>query len=285
MTLRSHLLPPTANRFRREARRVVVDADAHPTLVLRDVIDAVGNGLAQLLVHEIVDQHFFGLSLRLPFPPAILEFPDHFLLFGVHRDHRLAAFLKRQDGCVDVLELGVAVGVIASLPSSCGCSANCTPPLFNKRPTVRGLTGCPCRVSSLGQLRRALARPTQRRLRIASRRRIDQPFQRGRQFGIDLVSTFATAARFSQPLRQRRLRDRLLAPPVPPALWRSCSATCLWRGSRHAYHPNHTTSLPPPPTDDASVRPSAKPRQHTEIQSLEWRLHPAWPPCTKTPKI
>ena len=49
------------------------------------------------------------------------------------------------------------------------------------------------------QLRRALARPSQRRLRISAGHRIDQPFQTGSQFGIDRREPFATAARFSQP--------------------------------------------------------------------------------------
>src|SRR5215467_11068272 len=38
-----HLGPPSPNRFHREARGVVIDANTHPTLVLCDIIDTVGN--------------------------------------------------------------------------------------------------------------------------------------------------------------------------------------------------------------------------------------------------
>ena len=63
------------NGFSRELRRVVVDADAHPTLILRNVVDAIGDSLPQVLVHEIVDEHFLGFALGLPFPPVILNLP------------------------------------------------------------------------------------------------------------------------------------------------------------------------------------------------------------------
>jgi hypothetical protein len=86
ITLRSHLFPPSANGFDRELRRIVVDADTHPTLILCNVVDAIRDGLPQILVHEVVDEHFFGFALELPFPPIILEFPDDFLLFRIHRD-------------------------------------------------------------------------------------------------------------------------------------------------------------------------------------------------------
>jgi hypothetical protein len=50
-------------------------------------------------------------AARPPLPATVLEVADQFLLFGVHRDHRLAvgqASLRRR---IDELELGIAVGV------------------------------------------------------------------------------------------------------------------------------------------------------------------------------
>src|SRR2546426_7145001 len=45
----------------------------------------------------------------MPFPPRIAIFAYQFLLFGVHADHWLAGFLKRQDLLVDMAKLRVAV--------------------------------------------------------------------------------------------------------------------------------------------------------------------------------
>src|SRR5262249_41631290 len=69
----THLLPPTADARCGKVRRVVVDADTHPTLVVRDIVDPVGNGLAQLLVLKIVNADFLRLSLGMPFPACVLE--------------------------------------------------------------------------------------------------------------------------------------------------------------------------------------------------------------------
>src|SRR5215472_487619 len=114
MTPRSHLFPPTVNRLRSEPGGVVVNPDTHPALVRREVIDAVGDSLAQLLVHEVVDKNLDRLPLALPFAPSVPEFPDEFLLLCVDRDHGLTACLEVHDRYIDVLELGIPVRVIGS---------------------------------------------------------------------------------------------------------------------------------------------------------------------------
>src|SRR5260221_9697371 len=43
---RAHLLPPPANRLHGESGRVVIDADAHPTFIAVEIVDAIRNGLA-----------------------------------------------------------------------------------------------------------------------------------------------------------------------------------------------------------------------------------------------
>ena len=86
-----------------------------------------GDRLAQLRVEEVVDADLLGVALGLPLPAAVLEVADQFLLLGVHRDDRLAPPLERSDLAVDVLELGVAVGVRAALPWSCGWPGGCSP--------------------------------------------------------------------------------------------------------------------------------------------------------------
>jgi hypothetical protein len=42
---------------------------------------------------------------------GILEIPDQLLLLRVHRHHRLARLLERTHLSVDMLELGIPIGV------------------------------------------------------------------------------------------------------------------------------------------------------------------------------
>src|ERR1700688_646386 len=72
----AHILPPTTNGTSGEVSRVMIDADANPTLIVGYVIHSVRNGLAQRRVLKVVDPHFFRLSLRLPFLTGILEIPN-----------------------------------------------------------------------------------------------------------------------------------------------------------------------------------------------------------------
>src|SRR5438105_14419809 len=48
--------------------------------------------------------------------PPFLRIPDQLLLLGVDRDYRLKSIQRPRGGGVEVLELGVAVGVRGALP-------------------------------------------------------------------------------------------------------------------------------------------------------------------------
>src|SRR5262249_60650020 len=83
-----------------------------------------GNRLAQFLVQEIVDANLVWLALGPPLTARVLEIPYQLLLFRVHRDHRLAALLEAPGLGVDVLELGIAVGMLpAFTPLAIGLQA------------------------------------------------------------------------------------------------------------------------------------------------------------------
>src|SRR6185312_10421671 len=111
----AHLRPPASDAVGGELRRVVVDADAHPPLVVEQVVHAIGDHLAQTLVLEVMHADFLWAALGPPLPAAVLEIPDQFLLFRVHRDGRAAVAKAGTDQLVDVAELGVTVRVRASL--------------------------------------------------------------------------------------------------------------------------------------------------------------------------
>jgi hypothetical protein len=115
--LRSHLLPPTAQRLRSELGGVVIDPHAHPALVPREIVDPPGDRSPQLLVFEIIHADLFGSPLRLPFLARILEIPDQFLLLRVHRYHRSALSLEGTHLAVDLRELRVPIGMGTAFPS------------------------------------------------------------------------------------------------------------------------------------------------------------------------
>jgi len=115
VTLAAHLRPPAADGVGRERGRVVIDADAHPAGIVGDVVDAVGHRASQLRNDEVVHPHLRRRALGMPFAPGILEVADQFLLLGVHRDRRFAAGQRRLDLVVDVVELGVTIGMVRPL--------------------------------------------------------------------------------------------------------------------------------------------------------------------------
>ncbi len=71
-------LPPAADRGDGERGGVVVGADRHPAGVAAHVVDAVGVGLAQLGVDEVVDFDLLRIPGRAPLGPAVLVLPNEF---------------------------------------------------------------------------------------------------------------------------------------------------------------------------------------------------------------
>ena len=127
-------------------------------------------------------QHRRRRALRLPFPPAVLEVPDQLLLLRVDRDHRLAGGQMLVRGLVDVLELRVTVRMRgAFLPF-----ARRLQPVAQavQQPAHSGRTHPPPLLGQRRrQLRATLARPAQRRSRVAARERIHQRLERGLDAG------------------------------------------------------------------------------------------------------
>src|SRR5664279_6595307 len=74
------LLPPAPDALDREGRGVGIDADADPSMIGSDVIDAIGGHLAELGDLEVMHTHRLGLALRTQFAAGVLEVADKFLL-------------------------------------------------------------------------------------------------------------------------------------------------------------------------------------------------------------
>ena len=109
-----HRREPATDGVDREFGGVVIDADADATGVRADIVDAIGNGLAELLVNEVVHIDVDRDALRSIIAAGVLVFADQFLFLGVDRDHRLTGGLIRFDLRVDVLELRVAIGMASA---------------------------------------------------------------------------------------------------------------------------------------------------------------------------
>ena len=101
---------PSANRGNRELGRVAGDAEADPSRISGNVIDAVGRDLAKLLVLEVVHFHAFGITLRQPVAAGVAVIADQFLFLRIDGNDALASRLSHKHFGVDVFELGIAIG-------------------------------------------------------------------------------------------------------------------------------------------------------------------------------
>src|SRR4030042_4517937 len=198
VTLPAHLPPPPRDARRRKSCRVMVDAHAHPPLVAGQIVHAVRNRLLHLRVPEVVHADLLRFTAGPPPPPRILEIAHPFLLFRVHRDRRLPSPLERQHLFVDVRELPVAVRMRLALARL--AIRLQTEFLFlqflryRPRPDLETLLP-----QFRRQLRRALARPPQRLLRIASRHRLDPRRQGLGQSGLLVPRTPGPPPRSADP--------------------------------------------------------------------------------------
>jgi hypothetical protein len=89
----------------------VVDADANPSFVVADVVNAVGRGAAELGVDEIVDANRLRRSGRPVFPSAILEVADEFLLLRIDGYCWLPSRDRSLNRLGDMPELRIAIDV------------------------------------------------------------------------------------------------------------------------------------------------------------------------------
>jgi hypothetical protein len=111
----AEMLPPRSDARDRELRGFHRATDRHAALVVGEVVDAVGDGLGDLGVGEIVPLNLDRLSGRLPLAPHSLVIADQFLLLAIDRNRRLARGERRPDRLVDVRKLPVAIGMLGSL--------------------------------------------------------------------------------------------------------------------------------------------------------------------------
>ena len=92
----------------------MINAHAHPSDVVGDVVDAIGHRPPEFGNGEIVHANILGFALRPPFAPSVLEVADQFLLLGVDRDRRLACGQRCRHLLIDVAKLPVAIRMVSA---------------------------------------------------------------------------------------------------------------------------------------------------------------------------
>jgi hypothetical protein len=133
-----HVLPPSPDRPHGKRRGVMVNPHPDPPSVAREIVDPVRDRLAGLGNEEIMDAHPRGFAARPPFPPPVLEVPDHFLLLRVDGDDGLRCRLELADLIVDVPELCIPVGMGRALARLAIRLAGCSRPWPAVRSPIAG---------------------------------------------------------------------------------------------------------------------------------------------------
>jgi hypothetical protein len=153
----------------------------------------------------------------------LLNWPTSSLFLGVYADHRISAVQVAFDLLIDVLELRIAVRVLAAL-NGLGVGLQAEP-----LPAQQISDGIGTDAMSLaGQLRSQgagrLRRPPQRGHRIASLIRLDQGQQCRTQRRIQIGKTLAAPARPARPAQRLPASVQLGYPPRHRVLRDACRA-------------------------------------------------------------
>jgi hypothetical protein len=142
--------------------------------------------------------HRLGLASRAQFPAAVLEVTDQFLFLGVDRDGGLRFGQKRVDPGIDIVQLGIAIGMTAALPGlAVGLQREAE---RLQHPTDQFLAGCEAAlVERPRQMALALADPNQRCLGVAANGRLDQLAQGVEQSRLLVCGSCAPGAGTANP--------------------------------------------------------------------------------------
>src|SRR5260370_30644609 len=113
--LLSYVLPPASDTLHGKLRGLMVDTYIDKPLVLHQIIDAIRNrfpvGDRAVIIH--IDDGV--LPFGLPFAPVVLKIANQLFLLTIHRNHRLPSSFKGFPGAIDLLKLGISVGMYGPL--------------------------------------------------------------------------------------------------------------------------------------------------------------------------
>src|SRR3989339_58301 len=109
-----HQIPPSPYAFNGKGSRIVINANAYPSGVLRQVINTVrGNAFFP----KVMDLYLFRVSFRPPFTSTILVFADKFFFLCIDRNNRLMSRLKINYRLINMFKLSVSVRMRSAFKS------------------------------------------------------------------------------------------------------------------------------------------------------------------------
>ena len=248
---------------------VAVDANADPALIGGDVADAMWRAPAECWINDIMDANLLRFACALPRLAASLETAGPFLLFRVDGHRRIARRLVLRRHASGRVELSATIRMVAAFPGFAR-RLKAAVKLRQKVADTPPADWMTLPGPFLRKPRRALARPPQRRLRIAPGCRLNQRIKGVQQrrtlvgqplapapFGAD-ASLRGDAERRWRGRRQGRRRRQFLQ-------------TGLNRRSRHANGLGHRAHAAPPQTARFNAGPKTQrrfvqpPRQSTTL--------------------
>ena len=155
--------------------------------------------------------HALGIAFRTIIGSAILEVADQFFLLRVNGDDGLLLGLRGNDFCVDVFELGVAVGMVRAFVRFAIELAR-EAELYQLLVHGVGADRMSHRGQGRRQLLQAFRHPDQRPHGIAQRRGLDQALEGRHEPRIVVAKRTTPAARAANvPFRQRVRVEIILA--------------------------------------------------------------------------
>src|SRR5581483_7312372 len=268
----SHAFEPAADRLHGELGGVAGDPDTDETGVGGHIVHPIGHHLAELLVLEVMDVHPPWIAFRAIVASAILEVADQFPLLGVDRDDRLSLRLRGNDFRVDVVELGVSVGMFrAFIRLAVGLARE---PQFHQLRAHRvGTDRMPHLRQGCGKLLYAFRHPEQRPHGIPQRRRLNQALERGDEPRVVLANRATTTTGTANPPLRQRLRVNILLAAIDrragqPGDLRDGRETASTSGPRLRRREQATPSLVELRADRVPSQPNGRLVDHATDLSL-----------------
>ena len=108
-------MPPTVNGCYCKLCGVMIKANTYPAFIGSQIVDAIGDRFALVLIHKVVHTNPFWFAFGLLLPDFVRKITYQFLLFRIDRDHRLTTLLVILHLLVNVSKLSISVGVIFAL--------------------------------------------------------------------------------------------------------------------------------------------------------------------------
>jgi len=188
----SNNLPPASNCLYRECRSVMICADTHPTFVGSDIVNSIWVSTTSFF-NKIIDFYFGWISFRAPRLTIVLKATNQFFLLGVNRNDRFPFSQSICNLFIYVDKLSIPVRVPSSFKGFL-VSLQAISKLYQQLPYMGMADFMSHFTKFIGQSAQTLARPAERRFRIATSDRVNQKLKVSLQGRVDFGGALSTCA-------------------------------------------------------------------------------------------